>query len=171
MQPSSYHPLLLFHVGDDTAAVCCPRAMKKDVRVCKGIQISAVGSDIGRLQKGDYVSASLSIRKSSWNAVYQVSLQPMAQLALHCVLHRCMAVSLLATGTWFQKLHWSPSECQSCNCVCFSHIRTRSLRSPVGKFYLHPLEQSRIYILMLNIFYFTKWSVFRRTSFLNQLSE
>lgn len=147
-------PITALHEGDDAAATSCPRAIKRDVTVCKGIHISVVSSDSGRQQKGmmwDYVGASVSIRKSWWNAVYQALLQPTAHLALCCVVHHCMPVSVLTTGTWFQRLHWSPPEYQSCYCVCFCHIRTKPLQSPLRRFYLYPLERSRIYILVRSL--------------------
>lgn len=110
--------------------------------VCKGIQVSVVGSNIGRQQKGmvgDYVGTSVSMRKSSWNAVYRHFYNPWHTWYLVCciILWQCFG-------------HWDlvPPECQSCSCVCFGHARTGPLQSPLRKFYLHPLEQSRIYILV-----------------------
>ncbi|KAK4832299.1 hypothetical protein QYF61_021698 [Mycteria americana] len=60
VQPSQYYPLLLFHMGDDEAAVHGPRVIERDFRALgqfmreSGAQVifssllSVVGSDIGR---------------------------------------------------------------------------------------------------------------------------
>lgn len=141
VQPLGYYPLLLLHVGNDKAAACCPRTISEIPWFVREFR-SQLRAAILEGNKREWWEI-MSVLQYPWGKAHGMLCTSIS--TTHGILGTLCAASfygsVLATGTWFQ-LNVSPAA------VCFSHARTGPLQSPLRKFYLHPLEQSRIYILV-----------------------